>query len=163
MFQRHELPTRESGIGLIHPPRPRQDTLNSSGTDELDLHIPPPLVIDINDDGDMLQPLQISLEYIIPRNDDRTLGPIASYGKGDIHHWRFPVSLRFNELVGLGGFDYPVGIEFPETVFVVVRSSGVSHLPVWVAGVHLDGGLDAEVLHVSPCEFGSGEGRNSVS
>jgi hypothetical protein len=74
-----------------------------------------------------------------------------------------PPSLRVNEFPPLREVDDRPRIELAEAVLVVVRATGGGHLPVRVIRVDLDGGADAEVLHVAPGEVRTAREGGRVS
>ena len=151
----HEDPVWNPRRRIVEPPRPRQNALHPSRANELDLDVPAPLMIDMNGDGDVLEKLKVGALEVRRRNDD--FGGRSVRGNGGFGHRprRVPPRLGLDERPGTSGVDDRPGVELAEAVLVVEIAARGRHLPVGVVGVDLDGGLDAEMLHISPSEVGS--------
>jgi hypothetical protein len=65
--------------------------------------------------------------------------------------------LRLDEFPFLCLLHEGVPVERPEAVFVTVRPAGSGLLPVGVLGIDMEGGFDANVLNVPPCQVWSRE------
>lgn len=156
MFDGHEGPVGNAGPGVVEPARPGEDTLHPSRAIKLDFDVPSPLVIDMHVDCDVLEELEVGVLEVGLRDLDRRDDAVGRERLARPNDRRGPPGLGLDKLPGLGSVDDGPGVELAEAVLVVEVAARGRHLPVGVVWVDLDGGKDAEVLHVTPSEVGSG-------
>ena len=172
MLESHKLPTNKSLGILVEFSGAGEDTLDAQGTNQGNLNVSSPGVVDPNLDGDMLQLIEVVPDYLRRSNLHRALHTRFCDQFSALHDTIYHLCTRnfywghedprlgFNDFPVSSHFDIAISIETTVAIFIRVLASCSSGLPIWVFWVDGDCRVDAEVLDVAPGQIRTASRRH---
>ena len=153
MLDTHESPVRETISIVVKSSRSCQDTPDAVRAFQHNLHISSSVVLRSQLDCNMFELLEIRQIQRVRCHFEAGLSAFLRNLLVDLDLGYLIPRLRLHELPLPCSLHDAVRVDFSVAVLVIVRSTGMRDLPVWVVGVDLNGSLDTEILHVPPGEL----------